>query len=112
MSTKLDKLCELHKGLCHPGISRLAHFVRSRNLPYSVEDVKTVVSQCRVCCEIKPNFYKPQNPPLIRATSPMERLSIDFKGPLPSNNQNRYILTVIDEYSRLPFGFATKDMTS
>ena len=31
----------------------------------------------------------------------MERISIDFKGPLPS--RNKYFLTVIGEYSRFPF---------
>ena len=33
----------------------------------------------------------------------MERFSIDFKGPLPSSSKHKYFLTVIDEYSRLPF---------
>ena len=31
---------------------------------------------------------------------------MDFKGPLPSSSKNRYILTIIDEYSRFPFAFA------
>ena len=38
-------------------------------------------------------------------TQPMERLSIHFKGPLPSRTKNKHILTVVDEYSRYPFGF-------
>jgi hypothetical protein len=109
---KLKKLREFHDGLCHPGISRLAHFVRSRNLPYSTEDVKLVINQCRTCAEIKPRFFRPTNPPLIKSTKPFERLSIDFKGPLPSVTQNRYLLVIIDEYSRFPFVFPCKDMTS
>ena len=41
----------------------------------------------------------------------MDRLSIDFKGPLPvSINGNRYFLTVIDEFSRFPFAIPSKDM--
>jgi len=36
-------LDELHRGLCHPGVARLLHFVRSKNLPFSTEDVKTCV---------------------------------------------------------------------
>jgi hypothetical protein len=35
----------------------------------------------------------------------MERLSIDFKGPLPTATRNAYILAVVDEYSRFPFAF-------
>ena len=79
-----DSLQEIHNALCHPGITRMIHLIRSRNLPYSVEDVKKVVSKCTVCAKLKPIFYRPSNPPLVKATQPMERLSIDFKGPLPS----------------------------
>lgn len=42
----------------------------------------------------------------------MERLSIDFKGPLPTSTNNPYLLTVIDEYSRFPFAFACPNMSS
>ena len=110
--SNLIRLTELHDGLCHPGIARLAHYVRTKNLPYSTEDVKTVVSQCRTCAEIKPRYFKPNNPPLIKSTQPFERLSMDFKGPLPSGTQNRYLLVVVDEFSRFPFVFPCKDMTS
>lgn len=62
---------------------------------------------------IKPRYAR-LNRQLIKATAPLERPSIDFKGPLPSNSQNKKMLTniVIDEYSRFPFAFACKDMTS
>ena len=99
-------MVKLHETLCHPGVSRFSHFVRSRNLPYSVEDIKNVISSCSVCCELKPRYFKPPNMHLIKATVPFERLNIDFKGPLPSVSNNLYILTVIDEYSRFPFAFA------
>ena len=108
----LDKLKALHNDLCHPGMSRLTHFVRTRNLPYSTEDIKQVTSHCRVCAELKPNFFRPENPPLIKATQPFERLGIDFKGPLPSSTQNRYLLTIIDEYSRFPFAYACPNMSA
>ena len=42
----------------------------------------------------------------------MERLSIDFKGFLPSSSNNKYLFIVIDEYSRFPFAFPSKEMTS
>ena len=42
----------------------------------------------------------------------MERLSIDFKGPLPSASKNKSLLTVIDEYSRFPFAFPCGNMES
>jgi hypothetical protein len=98
--------------LCHPGVTRMFHWVRSKNLPYSLEDVKKISSSCPACAEIKPRFFKPQNQHLIKATLPFERLNIDFKGPVPSNCKNHYILTVIDEYSRFPFAFPCRDVST
>ena len=99
-------LKKLHDQLCHPGVSRLNHFVKMKNLPYSVEDVKKVASDCPDCAIVKPRFYKPKVPQhLIKALAPMERLNIDFKGPLPSNSKNKFLLTLVDEYSRYSFAF-------
>ena len=94
---------EIHAQLCHPGVTRLLHFVKAKNLPFSTQDVRDVCSNCRICAELKPKFYQSQNSKLVKATRPMERLSIDFKGPLPSSSRNKYFLTVVDEYSRFPF---------
>ena len=105
-------LKELHESLCHPGITRLNHYVRSKNLPFSLLDIKSVTSECRVCARVKPNFYKPENSGLIKSTQPWERINIDFKGPLPSQGKNRYILTVVDEYSRYPFAFPCSNTES
>ena len=45
---------------------------------------------------------------------PMERLNLDFKGPLQSNSNNNYLLVVIDEYSHFhfPFVFPCRVMTT
>jgi hypothetical protein len=111
-STRSSNLRDLHTDLCHPGITRMLHFVRSRNLPYSVDDVKDTISNCSICAELKPKFFQPPLFKLIKATQPFERISVDFKGPLPSVSHNKYILTIIDEYSRFPFAFPCSDMTS
>ena len=105
-------LYDIHSALCHPGVTRLYHFVRTKNLPYSLDEVRRTVAECRVCAEIKPNFIKPPMARLIKATQPFERLSIDFKGPLPSVTKNHYILTIVDEYSRFPFAFPCSNMES
>lgn len=107
-----NKLKEIHNTLCHPGIRRMAHYVRTKNLPYSMEEIKRMTAQCPECSAIKPRFYQPPAVELIKATQPFERISIDFKGPLPSNSNNKYILTVVDEYSRFPFAIPTKNMNS
>ena len=46
----------IHKELCCPGVTRLWHFVRSKNLPYSLDDVKLCCSNCVTCSEIKSPF--------------------------------------------------------
>ena len=107
-----SKLLELHKNLCHPGIARLIHFIRTRNLPYSVDDVKRVVGSCVDCAKLKPNFGIRNTEKLIRALNPFDRVSIDFKGPLPTASRNKYILTIVDEYSRFPFAYPCADMNS
>ena len=111
-SGSMDNLKEIHDSFCHPGITRMCHFVKSRNLPYSVQEVKQIVANCRVCQERKPSFYRPPNSSLIKATQPFERISVDFKGPLPSTSHNKYLLTMIDEYSRFPFAFPCSGLTA
>ena len=108
-----SKLKEIHDSLCHPGVTRTCHFVKTRNLPFSVSDVRKMIESCRVCRELKPRFHKSSGV-LVKATQPMQQLNIDFKGPLPasSSSANRYILTLVDEFSRFPFAFPCKDMKS
>ena len=57
---------------------------------------------------MKPRYLKPHSVPLIKAT--LERLSIDFKGPLPSAYKNYYLVTVTDKYSRFPLAFPCRNM--
>lgn len=83
--TRTD-LKDIHDLLCHPGIRRLWHVVRCRNLPYSLEEVKSVIRSCPTCAEVKPRFIN-QIGTLVKATRPFERLSIDFKGPLPTKRR-------------------------
>lgn len=112
-SLSVSHLKEIHDSLIHPGVQRLLHFIRARNLPYTIEEVRKVTSACQVCAKLKPQFYKTDPTPLIRANAPFERLSIDFKGPLPmSVNGNSYLLTMVDEYSRFPFAFPCRNTSS
>ena len=112
MVNSLSKLSDIHDRLCHPEVTRLLHFVRTKNLPYSTEDVKKLCHSCRICAELKPQFYRPQQNTLIKATHPMEPWSIDFKGPLRSSSQNTYMLAIVDEYSRFPFAFPWEMMSA
>ena len=99
----LDFRCSVYK---------LYHFVRTKNLPHSLDEIKRVASRCHVCCEFKPQFLQPQKVPLIKATRPFERINLDFKGPFPSVNGNKYFLNVIYEYSRFQFVFPCPDVSA
>ena len=54
-------------------------------------DDKGLQGMCRI------RFHSPAQAHLIKATQPFERLNVDFKGPLKSNNQNTYFPNIIDE---------------
>ena len=104
-------LKELHESLCHPGVTRLAHYVKIKNLPYSIKDVKTVEQHCKDCSEIKVSFLKLQNSiNHVEATQSFERISVDFKGPLQSRTNNQYLLVIVDEFSRFPFVYLCNNM--
>ena len=107
-----NSLKQIHNILCHPGVRRMAHYVRTKNLPYLMEKIKSMTSQCRECALVKPRFCQPPNVNLIKATQPFERISVYLKGPLPSNTRNRYMLTIVHEYTRFNFAFPTMSIDS
>ena len=90
----------------------MGHFVRTKNLPFSLTDIREMTSQCEECQQIKPHFVRSNDARLIKATQVFERLNLDFKGPLSSASSNTYFLTVVDEYSRFHFAFHCSDMTA
>ena len=82
-------LKSLHDSLCHPGITRMWHYVNTKNLPYSFEEVKTMVKSCKGCPEVKATFYKPEiSQHLIKAIQPFKRISMDFQGTVASIIRN------------------------
>ena len=96
-------LKSLHESLRHPRVTQMAAFVHSRNLPFSVEDIRSMIKQCAICQQCKPSFYKPVDSHIVKVKKPFERLNIDFKEPLPFATKNVYMLKIVDEYSRFPF---------
>ena len=113
-STSAHKLYDIHDNLAHPGIVRMWNYVRRQNLPYSLDDVKAMTAICQVCCTLKPRFLKVGNDKIVKALKPFERLAMDLVGPkTPAFKTGRtFLLTVVDEYSRFPFAFPLKEITS
>ena len=48
---------DLHNSLCHSGVTCVFHFVQTKNLPFSVEEVRQMTKACRVCAVHKPQFH-------------------------------------------------------
>ena len=95
----------LHESLGHPGITRLWHFVRAKNLPFPLE-VRQTCLNCHTCSVLKPRFYRPTQEHLVKA-------KCRFQGPIvTSPGGNRFLFVVVDEYSRFPFAFARKDTSA
>jgi transposase InsO family protein len=111
LTSETGQLTVLHKRLCHPGVRRFYHYVRTRNLPNSLAEVRQVVNACATCKELKPRYFNPPPSSLITSTRPWKRLSMDFVGPMPSASPNKYLLVIVDEYSRYPFAFPCSRMT-
>ena len=109
---QIEELKRLHEALCHPGITRLNHFVKAKNLPYSLDDVRKVCLACPACASIKPRYYNSPKFSLVQSTRPFERVSVDFMGPKTSASRNKYLFVMIDEYSRFPFAFPCPDASS
>ena len=41
-----QQFADLHTNPCHPGITRLVHFIRIRNHHYSIDEMKIVCTKC------------------------------------------------------------------
>ena len=67
-------LYDIHASLCHPGVTRFHHYIKTKNLPFSLQEVRDTVARCHICSEVKPRYLKPNSVPLIKATQPFERL--------------------------------------
>ena len=112
-ASSMEELKSIHNSLIHPGVQCFWHFVRSQNMPYSINEVRRMTSECTTCAKIKPRFFNFPNDILIRSTAPFQCLSVDYKGPIPiSSSGCRYMLTVVNEYSQFPFAFPCYDCTS
>ena len=88
--------------LSHPGIKATSELIRQRFVWNQMKrDIKTWVRSCVTCQKGK--IIRNNRAPLQRFTLPSERflhIHADIVGPLPSSNRFRYLLTVIDRFSR------------
>ena len=83
--------------------------VKIKNLAYELSEVKQVCNGCRTCAKVKPPFYWPDSSGTIKAIQPYERFTVNFEWPITTNTdfRNRFLFTVLDEFSQHPWAFAT-----
>jgi hypothetical protein len=89
----------------HLGIAKLKPIINQRyHWPQMDKDLRRWVRGCAACQRRKQ--YRRSNYGTFRSTIsnfPWERAAMDLVGPLPeSDDHNRYILTIIDTFSRWP----------
>ena len=105
---KVLTLCHgLHRGIAatHASLREACFW------PGDKKAVEDFVNNCRICSIVRPKYFPKPNEPLM-TKSPMEILAMDYIGPLPDSGGNRYILTVIDIFSKYAFAFPVKDMSA
>ncbi len=117
VSDSMDIVRLQHEQFGHPGVSRLMKLCQVSRDCSSIQNLfetcTAVVQNCRICAEIKPRWSKPIPGHVVHATEPWQRLSIDFMVGKPVSSAGySNILTIIDECSRFPFAFPTKDRST
>ena len=112
-SSSISKAKLVHDEYSHPGVTRFWAIVKQLNIAVTLEEVREICKNCPVCAKVKPKFAKIAPGKLVQAMRPWDRISLDFKGPLTNTSVgNRFLLIMVDEYSRYPFAFPCKEASA
>ena len=79
--------------------------------PKMKHDVHDFVRNCRICSLVKPKFVNAELKPYL-LDAPMQLVVTDYIGPLPSDKGYRYILVIMDAFSRFPEMYPVRDLTT
>ena len=90
----------------------LYEYIQRHKVPISLDEAKRVTENCKTCTIWKPRFLRPPGSDLIRFSKPWERLSIDIVGLEPMTRSKTNTSSVVDEFSRFPFAFPLRNITS
>ena len=106
-----------HKALtlghgCHLGRTQTLERIRNCLFwPGLTNEISAFIDDCRVCSLVKPKFVSPESAPVL-TKSPMETVACDFVGPLSPSSGFRYLLVIIDVFSRYPVVYPLRDLST
>ena len=113
------RLCHDIPAAAHQGIERTKARVKEHFFWYSMSrDVRHYVITCKLCNKNKkPTRHAKAPMTKHHAGFPMERVHLDFLGPLPKTAQgNEYILMMVDQFSKwcecIPLASQTAEQTA
>lgn len=109
------KMAHDHPTAGHAGFFKTLRRVAARFVWLGMRaDISKYVQCCTVCQRTKARRKKPEGLMSSQwATSPMEELSVDIIGPLPSTPRgHKYLLVVIDKFTKFPELFPLRAATS
>jgi len=108
-------LCHQAPWVAHPGVERTLGKIRQSYYWVNMrQDVEEFVRACDACAKRKvpPNIQAPIAQP-FQAMYPFQQVSLDVVGPLPTTTQGyRYLLTIIDHFSRYAEAVPLKTQTA
>lgn len=114
-------IAKCHGGLCgHGGVERTLRLIKdqvpaSEHWPNMRRDVRQYIHTCPACQFMQPSkmLIATTAPYNMSVHSPMDRINVDTIGPLPEDAEgNKYIIVVIDVFSRYAELYPTKDATA
>ena len=119
LKEQVMELCHELPSAGHQGVARTMSKIKDRYHWYNMSrDITTFVLTCDVCNRHKkPTRYGRCQMTNYHAGSPMERVHLDFMGPLPKTKQgNEHILMMVDQFTKwtecIPLPSQTAEVTA
>ena len=116
-----DVIAKCHGGICgHGGVERTLRLIKdqvpaSEHWPNMRRDIRQYIHTCPACQFMQPSkmLIATTAPYNMSVHSPMDRINIDTIGPLPEDaDGNKYIIVIIDMFSRYAELYTIKDATA